>query len=157
MLLLLEVMSTVVPSLCITLTVSGEGSSGVRRCTCAHTCPPWSRARFVCCNSAVAAGDMAFMDVALVLTILSFLANSTLLSVLVWSYSTTTYDYSTDMQFSLKLYRFVDKVETNGVTSSIPFQMSNATFFTPACNDDTAWSMAKAGNGRFVLCSTKSP
>ena len=70
--------------------VSGEGNSGLRTCACPHTCPPWYTARFVCCTSAAAVGGIASMDLALVLKI-CFLAESTLISVQVRSYSSTTY------------------------------------------------------------------
>ena len=86
--------------------------------------------RCVCCTSAAAVGGIASIDLALVLKI-CFLAESTLISVQVRSYSSTTQDSSTDMQASLILVGCVDKVKNTGVTSLKDFQMSNAVFSPP--------------------------
>ena len=85
------------------------------------------------------------MDLTLVVK-MCFLAEFTVVSVQVRSYSSTTYVSNTDMQSSLNADGSVIKVENTGVTLSKDFHMSNAVFFPRPANDDTVSQPVKAWN-----------
>ena len=85
------------------------------------------------------------MDLTLVVK-MCFLAEFTVVSVQVRSYSSTTYVSNTDMQSSLNADGSVIKVENTGVTLSKDFHMSNAVFSPRPANDDTVSQPVKEWN-----------
>ena len=93
---------------------------------------------------------MASID-QLLLHKICFLAESTVVSVLVRVYRSTTYVSRIHMKSSLKLHGFVDKVDNTAVTSLIDFQMSNVVFFPLPANDEAVlqpvqgWNMGNTG------------
>ena len=86
---------------------------------------------------------MASIDLALLQKI-CFLAESTVVSVLVRLHRSTTYVSRIRMKSSLKLHGFVDKVDNTALTSLTDFQMSNAVFFPLPANDETVLQPVKA-------------
>ena len=108
--------------------VSGEGINGQRTSACPHTYPPWYTVRFVCWVRAALVGGKLSIDLPLVVN-MCFLAKSTVVSVQVRSYKSTTNAPNTDMQSSFSFHGSINKIENTGMTSLKYFHMSHAVFF----------------------------